>query len=126
MEETCLFCQIFSEEYRTLFATRHFFVIFDAFPVGRGHMLIISKRHVKDVFGLELDEWDDLLRAFFRAKRYLAEKFNPDGYNMGINCGETAGQTVFHLHIHIIPRYKGDVKNPRGGIRNFKKPLAKY
>jgi diadenosine tetraphosphate (Ap4A) HIT family hydrolase len=56
----------------------------------------------------------------------LDHEHHPDGYNVGVNCGEVAGQTIFHLHIHLIPRYKGDVENPRGGIRNFKKALVPY
>ncbi|HJJ71894.1 MAG TPA: HIT family protein, partial [Methanocorpusculum sp.] len=51
------------------------------------------------------------------AKQMLDEKFSPDGYNIGINCGEAAGQTIFHVHVHLIPRYTGDVENPRGGVR---------
>ena len=64
--------------------------------------------------------------ALQAVKRRLDEEFHPDGYNIGINCGEAAGQTIPHLHIHVIPRYKGDVENPRGGIRNFKMPLVEY
>ncbi len=64
---------------------------------------------------------------FFKdGEKIIAEMYHPDGYNIGINEGEAAGQTIFHLHIHIIPRHKGDVDNPRGGVRNIKKPLVKY
>lgn len=87
---------------------------------------MIPKRHVPDFFGLNIKEWEDLPCIMRRTKMVLDETLHPDGYNISINCGEAAGQTVFHCHIHLIPRYAGDVENPRGGIRNFKKPLVQY
>lgn len=94
--------------------------------MNEGHSLIILERHYPDIFELSWPEWKDLQDVIEHAKSYLDEKFHPDGYNVGVNCGEAAGQTVFHLHIHLIPRYNGDVDNSRGGIRNFKKPLVAY
>lgn len=122
----CYFCQIFADNSRTIFDTRLFFVILDNYPVNQGHALIIPKRHQPDIFSLNHNEWENLPVALERTKKYLDKQFHPDGYNLGVNCGEAAGQSIFHLHIHLIPRYKGDVKNPRGGIRNFKKALRKY
>lgn len=124
----CLFCDMAQMEPGIILDSQYFFVILDAFQVNRGHALIIPKRHQLDMFGLGLSpkEWAELQEVIEHAKEYLDHNFSPDGYNLGVNCGEAAGQTVPHLHIHLIPRYKGDVENPRGGIRNFKKPLVKY
>lgn len=93
------------------------FAIFDKFPVSKGHLLIIPKRHVADFFDLTTEEKkaiDDLLG---KGKSLLDSDYLPDGYNVGINCGEAAGQTIFHVHVHLIPRYAGDLDNPRGGVR---------
>lgn len=122
----CLFCDSRQMELRIALDGRYWFVIKDNFPVGKGHALIILKRHHQDIFDLSWPEWKELQDIIEHAKRYLDHEYRPDGYNVGVNCGEAAGQTVFHLHIHLIPRYKGDVENPRGGIRNFKKPLVPY
>jgi diadenosine tetraphosphate (Ap4A) HIT family hydrolase len=124
-EENCLFCNSAEMELHKVLSlnARDWFVVRDKFPVGRGHVLIILKRHHPDVFDISWPEWKELQDILEHAKRYLDEEFDPDGYNIGVNCGEAAGQTVSHLHIHLIPRYNGDVGDPRGGIRNFKKPL---
>jgi len=89
----------------------------DAFPVSPGHMLIIPKRHVPDFFSLTGEEKTAIFLLLDESKLYLDTKYHPDGYNIGINCGEAAGQTIFHVHIHLIPRFSGDVSNPRGGVR---------
>lgn len=90
---------------------------YDKYPVSSGHMLIISKRHVPDFFAATTDERQALNELLDEAKHLLDDKYHPDGYNVGANCGETAGQTIMHLHIHLIPRYLGDMDNPRGGVR---------
>ena len=111
----CVFCNIPKESI--LFETSDCIAMFDAYPVSKGHTLLISKKHYKTYFDLpeilrpSMDYW---LRHI---KDILDEKYRPDGYNVGFNCGESAGQTIDHFHIHIIPRYKGDVENPRGGVR---------
>ena len=125
-KDQCLFCDLCATGTETIVDTRCFFVKFDSYPVNRGHALVIPKRHCQDIFSLVANEWEDLFIAIGRTKKYLDRIFEPNGYNIGINCGEAAGQTVSHLHIHIIPRYKGDVENPRGGIRNFKCPPRDY
>jgi diadenosine tetraphosphate (Ap4A) HIT family hydrolase len=125
-QKECLFCKILRENSEILFDTEKFFVIADKFPVSKGHALIVPKHHRVDIFRLESDEWADLSAVIQKTKKHFDGKFHPDGYNIGINSGETAGQTILHLHIHIIPRYKGDVDNPRGGVRNLKKPLKQY
>lgn len=90
---------------------------YDAYPVSRGHLLIIPRRHAADWFDLTEEEQRSIFLLISEAKQMLDEKFSPDGYNIGINCGEAAGQTIFHVHVHLIPRYTGDVENPRGGVR---------
>lgn len=93
------------------------FAITDKFPVSKGHSLIIPKRKVNDYFELSFKEQSSLWFLVNQVKKELQKEYSPDGFNIGINSGETAGQTVPHCHIHIIPRYQGDVENPRGGVR---------
>ena len=93
-------------------------VIRDAYPVSNGHTLIIPKRHVANGFDLFQMEWSAIREALVRSREELDRLHKPDGYNIGINVGEAAGQTVFHVHVHLIPRYRGDVDLPRGGVRN--------
>lgn len=93
------------------------FAIFDKFPVSPGHMLIIPKRHVADFFDTTTEERQAINDLLEQARAGLDEEYKPDGYNIGINCGETAGQIVMHVHVHLIPRYSGDIENPRGGVR---------
>ena len=89
----------------------------DGFPVSEGHCLIIPKRHVGSIDELDDMELKDLYTVLHQTKILLIETYLPDGFNIGINEGEAAGQTIEHLHIHLIPRYEGDVVCPRGGIR---------
>lgn len=98
--------------------TEHFFLIRDGFPVNPGHTLIISKQPRADYFELTDLEKADLDKAISLARTMIEQEFHPDGYNIGMNCGAAAGQTVFHFHCHIIPRYVGDMKDPRGGVRH--------
>lgn len=92
---------------------------FDDFPVNKGHLEIIPKRHIKDWWETTLEERIAIFNLLDEAKKIVDEKYNPDGYNIGMNLGEKAGQSIMHLHIHLIPRYTGDVKNPRGGVRGI-------
>ena len=94
------------------------FAIYDGFPVSKGHVLVIPKRVVAEIFDLNDEEYSSCFNLVKDVKKILEEKFKPDGFNIGINNGEKAGQTIFHAHIHVIPRYNGDVENPRGGIRH--------
>lgn len=98
--------------------TDYFFLIRDGFPVNPGHTLIISKELRKDYFELTYDEKADLDNAILLAKILVEKEYSPDGYNIGMNCGEAAGQTVFHFHFHLIPRFIGDMDKPRGGVRH--------
>jgi diadenosine tetraphosphate (Ap4A) HIT family hydrolase len=88
--------------------------------------LIIPKRIVADIFDLNDEEYKSCFDLVKTVKEIIKNKFNPDGFNVGVNSGETAGQTIFHAHIHVIPRYKGDVPNPRGGVRNVIPGKADY
>jgi diadenosine tetraphosphate (Ap4A) HIT family hydrolase len=101
-------------------------VIRDGYPVSPGHSLIIPKRHIASWFDLTEEESASLLRQLSEAKTALDAKFKPDGYNIGINEGAAAGQTVFHLHVHLIPRYHGDTADPRGGVRWIIPDKASY
>ena len=103
---------------RILFKDEYFFIIQDAFPVSPGHLLIISNEIKKDYFELDQNEKGHLSSMILKAKSIIDSNYQPDGYNIGMNCGGTAGQTVFHFHCHVIPRYKGDMENPRGGVRH--------
>lgn len=96
----------------------HFHIIKDKFPVSPLHLLIISKREVLDYFELTEEEKNDLNQAITLAKNQIELISIPDGYNIGMNCGSAAGQTVFHFHCHVIPRFKGDMIDPRGGVRH--------
>ncbi len=117
---SCIFCNILREKRDNIvLSNKHCFAMFDGYPVSKGHILIIPKRHVSSFFQLELDEVVDAYLLLQEAKKLLDKKFKPAGYNIGVNIGSAAGQTVWHVHIHLIPRYKGDVENPTGGIRNI-------
>ena len=89
----------------------------DAFPISPGHTLIIPKRHFGTYFQATPEELQAISEAINSAKILLDDEFAPDAYNIGINNGAAAGQTVFHLHVHLIPRYDGDIEDPRGGVR---------
>ena len=116
MDNNCPFCKAESE--RDIIASSSLSVaFFDGFPVSPGHALIIPKRHVASFFDLSKEEQLDLLNLADRVERIVEQRYHPDGYNIGINVGEAAGQSIFHVHMHLIPRYQGDVPNPRGGVR---------
>jgi len=109
----CPFCQRIEPVLQNKLA----FAIYDRSPVSPGHFLLIPFRHIEQYFQTTKAEKTALLELLDEAKTLLDEKHYPDGYNIGVNVGEAAGQTVMHLHIHLIPRYKGDMGDPRGGVR---------
>ncbi len=115
-ERDCPFCQIGEEQI--LFKNDLCFAIFDKYPVNRGHILIIPFRHFASYFDATREEKFAILELIDRAKEFLDREFKPDGYNIGVNVGKAAGQTIMHLHIHVIPRYAGDTEDPTGGVRN--------
>lgn len=121
----CVYCGKSNQSY--VLESEHFYGIFDGFPVREGHLLIIPKRHILKIEDLIDIEFFDLYIILRKGEKLLRDRFNCTDYNLGINNGSLAGQTIPHLHIHLIPRYQGDVENPRGGIRNFlPNPLTKY
>ncbi len=116
-EGNCPFCAPLADrELMTESAT--VYAMFDKYPVSNGHTLVIPKQHIADYFELPTRTKTALWLVVDRVKMLLTQRFHPDGFNVGVNVGITAGQTVPHVHIHIIPRYAGDVNNPTGGVRN--------
>lgn len=117
-DNDCVFCSPESErELLTESATMY--AILDKFPVSEGHVLIISKRHKTDYFALAEKEKMALQLMIDRVKMLLDKRYQPDGYNIGMNCGEAAGQAISHFHCHVIPRYIDDMKNPKDDIPYF-------
>lgn len=111
----CVFC----DNPKIILENELAFARWDEFPVSKGHVLFIPKRHVKDFFETTEKEKIALFELIDEMKKHLDERYSPDGYNIGMNCGKAAGQTVMHLHIHLIPRYIGDIENPKGGVRGI-------
>lgn len=116
----CLFCDVQTiDRGRIVEENELAFAIRDAFPVTEYHSLFIPKRHVLDYFGLSLLEVNAIHALLHSQKDYLLNlDLTIDGFNIGMNCGQTAGQSVWHCHIHLIPRRKGDVEFPKGGVRH--------
>jgi diadenosine tetraphosphate (Ap4A) HIT family hydrolase len=117
MTGTCIFCQILTGDvaaHRSGGAAASFP---DAFPVSPGHTLVVPMRHVSDFFDLDADEQRAVWQQVAEVRQRLVEEFAPAGFNVGLNAGSAAGQTVPHAHVHVIPRYDGDVPDPRGGVR---------
>lgn len=112
----CVFCEKIAKG-NVLFEDTLWVALEDGFPVSKGHTLIVPKRHVASFFDLTKEEFVALQEMICRVKVHIDSQYRPDGYNIGVNVGEAAGQSVFHVHVHVIPRYKGDVANPRGGVR---------
>jgi diadenosine tetraphosphate (Ap4A) HIT family hydrolase len=110
---TCPFCSTEGAALSNALA----YARYDINPVSRGHLLIIPRRHVADWFDVRADERQAIFSLADEARARLLTELAPDGFNLGINVGRVAGQTVFHAHLHLIPRYQGDVENPRGGVR---------
>ena len=124
MTKPCPFCALPPE--RIIDSNDLALVIRDGYPVSPGHTLVIPKRHIGSWFEITHEEQSAMLNLLERTKAGLEEEFKPDGYNIGINDGPTAGQTVPHLHMHLIPRYEGDLEDPRGGVRWIIPGKAKY
>lgn len=118
----CVFCSL--PENKIIVQNDSFIAVHDALPVKPGHILIISKRHAETIFDLNEQEFCQLHEIIHQVKEHLDSEHEPDGYNIGANCGSIAGQTVHHFHLHIIPRYKRDHKF--GFIKNTVRNLREY
>ena len=123
-QKPCPFCALPAE--RIIDSNVLGVTIRDGFPVSPGHTLVIPKRHVGSWFETSKEEQQALMELLTKAQKVLEKEFPPDGYNIGINDGSAAGQTIPHLHIHLIPRYKGDQEDTRGGVRWVIPEKAKY
>jgi diadenosine tetraphosphate (Ap4A) HIT family hydrolase len=122
----CVFCEYLENREKIIYENKLAFAIYDSFPVNKGHMLIMPKRHVASYFDLTDDEKNAIYLLLEISKNHIDQLFHPDGYNIGVNEGVYAGQTIMHCHVHLIPRYIGDVKNPKGGIRGVIPEKQKY
>ena len=114
-KETCIFCT--RGEAQAVHRHELALVLPDTYPLTKGHSLVVPRRHVASFFDLTVDERMAILELLDRAKADLDQQHAPDGYNIGINNGAAAGQTVMHVHMHVIPRYANDTSDPRGGVR---------
>ena len=100
-----------------LFENSLAYVRYDSRSLSRGHVLVIPKRHVASFFDMNAEEQAAVLALLNQAQRSIEKQHVPDGYNIGVNVGKAGGQSRMHVHMHLIPRYLGDVTDPRGGIR---------
>lgn len=124
-QTTCCFCNL-DRKREVISETATAVAFYDRFPVSNGHVLVIPKRHAANYFELTIHEQRALWLLVNRCKEIVSKKYQPDGFNVGININESAGQTVMHVHIHLIPRYNGDVENPRGGVRGVVPTKKEY
>jgi diadenosine tetraphosphate (Ap4A) HIT family hydrolase len=122
--DPCPFCAMAAD--RMLEANGSAFVVLDAYPVSPGHSLVISRRHVTDIFDLTASEIGDVLQLVRSVRKRVDRTLQPAGYNVGVNVGRDAGQTVMHVHVQVIPRYRGDSDDPRGGVRGVIPGKAQY
>ena len=120
----CIFCHLAPEQI--IAENALCIAIRDGFPVSKGHTLIIPRRHVANYFDLTPVEIAAMQALMLKIKSQIDKDFHPDGYNIGINVNAAAGQTIFHVHMHLIPRYTSDVDNPKGGVRGVIPDKQKY
>ena len=120
----CIFCNYNRSEI--IAENKYTFAILDRFPVNNGHCLIITKRHFANFFEASEEEVKAIYSLLHEVKEIFDIQYEPDGYNIGLNVGKYAGQTIHHLRVHLIPRFAGDVSDPRGGVRNLKEALVEY
>ena len=113
MARGCPFCDATPK----VLENAHAFAIYDSYPVSPGHLLVIPKRHYADFFDSTPEELEAVRALLWEGRLLLEREYAPDGYNVGVNCGIPSGQTILHVHVHLIPRYDGDVEDPTGGVR---------
>lgn len=124
IQPTCPFC--IPDQSKVLLANDHAIAFYDGFPVTPGHCLVVPKRHISSFFEATQEEQAALFELVAQMRELLLAERSPDGFNIGINDGAAAGQTVMHMHIHLIPRYAGDTEDPRGGVRWIMPVKAPY
>ena len=125
MIEECLFCN--KKKQKIIFSSKLLFVVRDSYPVTKLHTLIIPHRHVSNFFDLNDGELNDLNKILKKQRKTLSDLDKKiTGFNVGVNAGKDAGQSIMHCHIHLIPRRKGDIENPRGGVRGVIPSKQKY
>lgn len=122
MGKTCPFCVGKIPAFENSLA----YAVYDLYPVNEGHLLVIPKRHYADFFESTREELDAIRSLLWEGKRRLDAEYAPDGYNIGVNCGIPSGQTIMHVHVHLIPRYRDDVEDPTGGVRGVIPAKQKY
>jgi diadenosine tetraphosphate (Ap4A) HIT family hydrolase len=122
--DRCAFCELVSRP--VLGQNEHALAIRDAYPVSNGHTLVVPHRHVIDLFELPDNELLSVFALVREVRALLATEYSPSGFNVGVNIGRDAGQTVMHAHVHVIPRYTGDVEDPTGGVRNVIPGKGRY
>lgn len=123
-QPNCPFC--YPDSCKIILINTHAIAIHDGFPVTSGHALILPKRHIASFFEATKEEQAALFDLLAEMQQIIQAELTPDGFNIGINDGAAAGQTVMHLHIHLIPRYLGDTEDPRGGVRWIMPEKAPY
>jgi len=111
----CPFCQL--DFSRVVVSTEHAIAFRDGYPIADGHSLVVPRRHVASLFDLAEEERSAVWKLVGEVREDLKRDLTPDGFNIGLNDGEAAGQTVMHAHVHVIPRRRGDTPDPRGGVR---------
>ena len=114
MSSNCIFCR----KVDLIYEGDLIYISQDKYPVSPGHLLIVPKRHVPNYFDCTNNEVAELWDALHLAKQIIENDHKPDSYNIGVNVSKVAGQSIPHTHIHLIPRYEGDVPDPRGGVRS--------
>ena len=125
MDEDCLFCN--KKKQKIIFSSDLLFVVRDSYPVTKLHTLIIPHRHVSNFFDLNDNELNDLNKILKKQRKLLIDLDKKiSSFNVGVNAGVDAGQSIMHCHIHLIPRRKGDIENPRGGVRGVIPSKQKY
>lgn len=126
-ENDCPFCEIINQQNRSWVGSNDYFVAFrDKYPVSEGHTLIIPRAHVTTISKLDTERGQALLNLLQSVRKDLLDTKSPDGFNVGLNEGTAAGQTIEHLHWHVIPRYRGDVEDPEGGVRGVIPSRRRY
>lgn len=122
MTTECPFCRISNPVLENDLA----FAVYDTFPVNEGHLLVIPRRHYAGFFESTREEYAAILELVLQGKELLDARYGPSGYNVGVNVGTASGQTIMHVHVHLIPRYPGDIEDPVGGVRGVIPARQKY